>query len=174
MFMATHLVGFGAAGGDPLRTLTTVTVSIGITGGGAGPDTFKARLYTNSGSSPGTQIGSDSDTVDLHSTGTKTFTFASPPEFPAAGTYWVVIVPVSTTGDIFPDTVANSGSHACGTHATITSIAATGQVPASVGEEWRIGINVTLPVADVGLGSSPVANQRTMPNGNSFGMQFSI
>jgi hypothetical protein len=160
---------------DGGRKLSTVTVPIGIGGGGAGPDNFEARLYTDNAGSPGTQIGTSSATANLNTTGLKTFTFASPPTLPASGTVcWVVVVPVSVTGDIFPDTVAASASFACGQHATITSIAATGQVPATVSEEWKIGINVTEPVADVGLGGAATVNQRTMTNGNSFGIQFTV
>lgn len=167
-FIPTMCPSFG-------RTLSTVTVAVGISGGGAGPTTFEARLYTNNGGAPGTQIGASSNAVNLREVGTHTFTFASPPELPGTGTVcWVVLVSLSTTGDIFPDTVAASASFACGQAAAPTSISATGQVPASVAEEWKIGINVTEPVADIGTGGAATVNQRTMTSGNSFGIQFTV
>lgn len=63
-------------------------------------DTAVFRLYTDSAGSPGTQIGSDSDSVNVNSTGEKTFTFSGDDtDITSSTDYWVVFVP-STPGSI--------------------------------------------------------------------------
>ena len=63
-------------------------------------DTCVFRLYTNNAGSPGTQIGSDSDSVNINSTGEKTFSFSAGDAAITSSTdYWVVFVP-NTPGSV--------------------------------------------------------------------------
>lgn len=49
-----------------------------------------AKLYTDNSGSPGTQIGSDSATVNINAVGTFTFAFAAPPSVSLGASYWMV------------------------------------------------------------------------------------
>lgn len=80
-------------------------------------------IYTDNAGSPGTQVGSNSASVNLNSTGVKTFT-PTATGLSAATDYWVVIEDVSAaTGQVSIDGVNDQGStFATGSHDTITSI----------------------------------------------------
>ena len=81
-----------------------------------------AELFTNNAGSPGSQVGTDSDTVNLNTTGDKTFTFATPPSVSAATDYWIVFVDESTSGKI-DCSVEATEPHDNGFGDTITAIA---------------------------------------------------
>ena len=49
------------------------------------------EIWANSGNSPSTQIGSDSGTVSVASTGEKTVTFTTPVPIADVTTFWVIV-----------------------------------------------------------------------------------
>lgn len=103
-----------------------------------------AALYSDNSGNPGTQIGSDSDTVALSSTGVKEFSFSTQPSVSAATSYWIVITDTTAdgTGDVNISLCADQGSNfASGRDDTITDIAdASGSVGAAY--DWRMDILV--------------------------------
>ena len=102
-----------------------------------------AGIYANNSGVPGSQVGGNSDTVTLDSTGEKTYVWSSSvPALAAATDYWVVITDTtSTTGSVTLHTASDRGAgFESGRHDTITSIDdQSGSFPS--GEEWRIDIN---------------------------------
>ena len=102
-----------------------------------------ARIYTDSSGSPGTQVGGDSATVSLDSTGIKEFTWSTKPSISAATDYWLIISDTTGggTGNIQIRQCNDQGSSfASGKHDTITSIVDGGNIPA--GLDFRMEVTV--------------------------------
>lgn len=99
-------------------------------------DTWEARIYTYSGSSPGTQVGSASTPLSISTTGNKTFVFPSPPSIINATNYWLVFVPTASAS-LFFDTTANNAAYDSGRNNVIASI--TNNLPSS--EDWRVEVS---------------------------------
>lgn len=108
----------------------------------------RAFIYTDNAGSPGTPVGSGSDTVTLTSAGIKTFTFASPPSIAAATSYWVVLSDVSAgSGRVVIFEVADQGSaFATGWNDTITAV-----VDAGTAKDWRVQINIVASITNGAL-----------------------
>lgn len=98
--------------------------------------TYRAQLYSDSAGSPSAAIGSATAVVDMTTTGTKTFTFSTPPSITNATDYWIVFESISGVASLVIDTVANQAGFSSGRHNTITSI--TNNLPST--EDWRIVI----------------------------------
>lgn len=84
-----------------------------------------AKLYSDSPGQPNAQVGGDSDTVTLSSTGIKEFTWSSSaPTLSASTDYWLVLTDTTlTTGDVRLSIAADQGSaFETGRHDTVTSI----------------------------------------------------
>ena len=111
-----------------------------------------ARVYTDSAGQPGVQVGSDSDTLNLNSTGEKTFTWSSgAPGLSADADYWVVLSDTSGGSGQVELKVANDQGAAfeSGRHDTVTSIDdASGTFNSA--HEWRIRI-VVRPAGAAGV-----------------------
>jgi len=130
----------------------------------------KASLWTNSGG-PNTQVGGDSDAVNVTTTGEKTFTWSSSaPVLSAATDYWVVFTDQSSTGSFTTRSVADQGaSYASGNNNVITSI--TGPGMTGKGGDLKVEIIVAEPgnATRVLTGSVDISGQ---PDGTS--MKYKI
>jgi hypothetical protein len=94
MLKTTRLVGFGSGGG--VLTITKVTANVASVASAS--DTW-FEIWSDSGGSPSAQIGSDSETKDVNSTGDWEFNFTTPVPKPAAGSpFWVIIQ--ASDGDV--------------------------------------------------------------------------
>lgn len=102
------------------------------------------RVYTDSSGSPGTQVGGDSDAVNLNSTGDKTYTWSSnAPSLSAATLYWYIIVDTTAdgTGSISVEVTSSGGaSFHSGVDLTITSIADNSNSIPPVGEDFKMEV----------------------------------
>lgn len=88
--------------------------------------TAVARIYTNSGASPGAQVGLDSDPVAIDAAGVHTFTWSTKPGVTVGSVYWVIFSDstLDGTGSAAISLCADQGAaYASGFHDTITSIA---------------------------------------------------
>ena len=120
-----------------------------------------AELWSDSAGSPGVQIGTDSATVALSSTGEKTFAFATPPSVTTSTVYWLILTDEDGgTGSVQIDGITGTASHGAGYHDTITSIT-DGGIPPSATDEWRIGISL-VSASDMTLVSPAVAAAPSM------------
>jgi hypothetical protein len=61
--------------------------------------TFHAEVWTHDGTSPGSQIGSNSNSINFNSTGEKNFTFTDPTIIKGQ-TYWMIVVDDGSTGAV--------------------------------------------------------------------------
>lgn len=96
---------------------------------------YVARLYTNNAGSPGTQIGSDSGTVSISTTGQKDFNFTGTNAVLTAGTtYWLVFGYVSGSVNFSVSCCADQASYGSGKNNTTTSIID------NLGAELRVNI----------------------------------
>lgn len=129
-------------------TIATVRLSVAAVTASGG---LTARLYTNNSGSPGTQIGSDSGTVAVSSTGNVTLTFSSSPAMTSATVYWLVLV-ASGGLNINLDTVADTAGYGSGRNATITSIVDN----LGSGREWKVEINYGVGVNNLTVASTAV------------------
>ncbi len=101
-----------------------------------------AGIYTDNAGSPGTQVGGDSNTVGLTTTGDKTFTWGTKPTLAADTNYWLVFTDESTVGVVDIGICNDQGTpFLSGFSDTITSIADQ----LSAGNEWRFEILVEGP-----------------------------
>jgi hypothetical protein len=100
-----------------------------------------AELWTHDGTNPAAQIGSDSDSITLDSTGVKNFSFTDP-TVTKGRQYWMVMVDESTGGSVaMLDYTAHPQGMGAGRHDTITSIA----------DDWSEGMKMEITVdASVG------------------------
>lgn len=95
-----------------------------------------AELWTHDGTNPAAQIGSDSDSITLDSTGVKNFTFTDP-TVTKGRKYWMVMVDESTGGSVaMLDYTAHPQGMGAGRHDTITSIA----------DDWAEGMKMEITV----------------------------
>jgi hypothetical protein len=84
------------------------------------------EIWTDSAGSPGTQVEGDSVTINLNTTGVKTFTWsAATPTLSASTTYWAVFVDEGTTGvvQLYEDDDGDKTDFVTGASDTLTSIA---------------------------------------------------
>lgn len=105
------------------RTGTISTVSFDVTAVGTSYNSH-VEIWSDSGGSPSSQIGSDSDTIALSSTGTKTYTLTDV-SITKGSTYWAVLVDSSGggTGDVsFQKVNEHTPPYGSGRNDTITSI----------------------------------------------------
>jgi len=104
----------------------------------------KCELWSSDGTSPVAQIGTDSDTVNLNSTGEKTFTFPGSDAVVEKGAkyWWVTTDTDGGSGIVNPQHLADSYKQGKGTgrHDTITSI--TGHATASVDTDRAAEIKI--------------------------------
>ena len=101
-------------------------------------------FYTDSGGSPNTQVGGNSDSTNLNSTGEKEFTWSSnTPTLSASTDYWCVVTDVSAgSGQVSVRSAADQGSgFASGRADTIGSIS---DGSGSTTGDFRIEINLNL------------------------------
>tara|TARA_R110000744_G_scaffold190874_1_gene310075 strand:+ start:2916 stop:4616 length:1701 start_codon:yes stop_codon:yes gene_type:complete len=95
-----------------------------------------AELWTHDGTNPAAQVGSDSDSITLSSTGVKNFTFTDP-TVTKGRKYWMVMVDESTNGWVaMLDYTAHPQGMGAGRHDTITSIA----------DDWAEGMKMEITV----------------------------
>ena len=112
------------------------------------------ELWSSDGTNPVAQIGSDSDTIALDSTGQKTFTFSSTDAIVEKGKkyWWVTIDTSGGSGWVNPQHVHDSYKQASGTgrHDTITSIQghATASVDTDRSAEIKINTSAGEPTPD--------------------------
>lgn len=134
------------AGGLMLTINTTGTVDAVRLTVNVVTTAFNAQvsIWTDSSGSPGTQVGSNSDSVNLSSTGVKEFTWSSGSPSVTSGTvYWIVVEDVDdTTGDVDVSVCNDLGAgYASGRADLETSIAdGTNTFPTS--REWRFAIDI--------------------------------
>ncbi|MCH9019625.1 MAG: hypothetical protein IIA73_04595 [Proteobacteria bacterium] len=109
-----------------------------------------AKLYTESAGSPGTQVGGNSDTVNLDTTGDKTFTWSSNAPSLSAGTeYWMVLTDTTAAGDkVSLSCATNQAGFSSGRHDTITSIV---DESVSLNRELRCEIKVQASAVNMTL-----------------------
>lgn len=94
-----------------------------------------AKLYTNSSGSPGTQIGSDSNTVNIASSSTEyTFAFGTEPAIVNGTIYWAIVSCPSDSIAASIETMADQAGYGSGRNNTITSITDNGL---GYTEDWR-------------------------------------
>lgn len=78
------LGGVGAA----VLTINSITINVNAV---VGASNNHFEIWSNSSGSPVAQIGGDSETKSLSSTGNTTFNFSTPVPVPAAGnSYWII------------------------------------------------------------------------------------
>jgi len=95
-----------------------------------------AELWTHDGTNPAAQVGSDSDSITLSSTGVKNFSFTDPTVVKGRQ-YWMVMVDESTNGWVaMLDYTAHPQGMGAGRHDTITSIA----------DDWAEGMKMEITV----------------------------
>ena len=108
----------------------------------------KAKIYTDSSGSPGAQVGGDSDTLTLNSTGANTFTWSSnAPALSDSTSYWVVFTDITAagTGDIDLTVVVDQGvNYATGWHDTLTSITET----SPTGPDIKVGVVINVGTSE--------------------------
>ncbi|MEQ8356737.1 MAG: choice-of-anchor R domain-containing protein [Kiloniellaceae bacterium] len=132
-----------------------------------------ASIWTDNAGSPGTQVGGDSGVVNIVSSGTYSFTWASKPEISQGGTYWVVL---SDTGSglVVISLCADQGdgfaSGSADVIADITDVGPGGIPTAS--EDLRVKVLVETPssngvLALVGNGSDVAAAEQTVTTNNA-------
>ncbi|MCI0557535.1 MAG: hypothetical protein MN733_03490 [Nitrososphaera sp.] len=130
---------FRATTAGALSDVTIEITAVGTAGN------FHAELWSDSPGSPSAQIGVDSASVNIASTGNITFTWATKSNLILNTDYWIVIIDEGTTADVTGRTVANQGGFiASGKHDTITSIT-DNQLGSSL--DWRLRVNVERPIA---------------------------
>lgn len=103
-----------------------------------------AALYSDDAGKPGTQIGGDSDTRNLNTTGAHSFVWsANAPELVAGTDYWVVLSDTSGGSGRVELEVANDqgGGFKSGRHDTIASLD-DGTSSFSTAHEWRVRVAV--------------------------------
>ena len=138
----TRTWGIGSGAGDFMgfsfvAPATGVLSSVKIRSGATwAAGNLKAQLYSNSAGSPGTQIGSDSDSIAGAINSDLTNTFASPPSISSGVTYWIVWT-ATGTGDRIMSCCTDTAGYGSGRNNTITSITD------SLGVEWRVAVNYT-------------------------------
>ncbi|HEY0220026.1 MAG TPA: choice-of-anchor R domain-containing protein [Afipia sp.] len=120
---------------------------------------WTAYLYTNSGSSPGTQIGTASNSQAISAPGDVTWTFPAPPAIVSGTTYWIVLVPAATS-TIFFDTAADAAGYASGRNNTITSI--TNNLPST--EDWRCEVAYSTGASNMTLVTAAQTADATVSN----------
>ena len=101
-------------------TISTCKIDLELVN--ANSDVF-CQLYSENAGSPGSAIGSASDTVTLNSAPAEfTFTFATPPSVTNGTTYWMVLTDSSGSGNVRMEQAAHNASYKTGASDTITSI----------------------------------------------------
>jgi hypothetical protein len=102
--------------------------------GTVGAGNFHAELWSNSAGSPGSQIGSNSNT-QVGATNTNiTFTFAAQPSLTSGTTYWIVLVRDTGSGDCTTSCCPSQAGYGSGRNSTKTSLTD------NLGVEWRCEI----------------------------------
>ena len=99
-------------------------------------------MWSHNGTNPGSQIGNDSDTSNISSTGNKTITWSSKPTVNRGTYYWLVLVDEGSNGSINLNlhediTKPNWGSSR---HDTITSMAENTNISSS--RVWKCEIKI--------------------------------
>lgn len=106
------------------RTGNVASVKFNVQAAGIASSAVHCEVWSDNGGSPGSQIGSDSASITVDSTGIKTFTFSGTgPEVAGGKAYWYVFVD-GGNGDlnIFVHADAAHAGLGSGKHDTITSI----------------------------------------------------
>lgn len=80
------------------------------------------KVYSNNAGSPGTQVGSDSDTQNVTSGVNYTFTFGTPVPVTGGSDYWMVFAPSASNFSATIDTTGPVAGYVSGRNNTITSI----------------------------------------------------
>ncbi|PKR56335.1 hypothetical protein [Thalassospira lohafexi] len=96
----------------------------------ATPGNYHVEIWSNSGNSPSAQIGSDSASVNITTSGVKTFTWATGPSVTASTVYWVVLVPEGAYNITASTCATVAGFISCRDN-TITSLATGSPINAS-------------------------------------------
>ena len=102
----------------------------------AGSVNFTAELWSNSSGSPGAIIGTASNAVSMSTTGSKTFTFDTPPSISNGTTYWIILKNAGST-DVYFSVCTDQASYGSGRNSTITSITDDGL---GASQNWRVEI----------------------------------
>lgn len=141
----SHGLKFTASASGPVSAVRINVATVNASGN------YHVELWTDSAGSPGAQVGSDSDTLAISTTGDKTFSWtAGAPSLTGSTVYWVVIVWQS--GNIDIRSVADQGAgFASGRHSTITSI--TDGVNGYLGD-LKCEITITASAANMMLQSA--------------------
>lgn len=80
------------------------------------------KVYSNNAGSPGTQVGSDSDTQNVTSGVNYTFTFGTPVPVTGGSDYWMIFAPSAANFSATIDTTSPVAGYVSGRNNTITSI----------------------------------------------------
>ncbi len=148
---------------------TVVNASIAVVGVTAAI-TAEAAIYTDNAGSPGSIVGTASDTLVIGTTGTFTLVFSTPPAVTGATDYWIVFSDTLTTGNVNVSACADQGSaFATGRNDTITSIT-DGSGPTT--GDLRVKINIATAATNgrlalVGAGSSVAAAEQDVTTTNT-------
>ena len=137
-------------------TLTTASAYPSNTSAALQSSDFHFELWTDSGGSPGSQVGTDSETRTLtNSNQVEAFTFASPPALTSGATYWLVLVDENTNGYVYNSIVGSQAGFGSGNNDTITSMTDTGPTN-NASEDWVIGVENTAGPTNVTLAPTAV------------------
>lgn len=138
---------------------------------GSGPFNAVAKVYRDSGGSPGSRVGGDSRSLAMAVLGEKAFTWSSNAPHLTAGTkYWIVLSDTSTTPHssvAYLGVVNDQGAaFETGQHDTIGSISdASGAFPSTLDLHLRVtiaddGAKTILNLIGAGAGNEARATQR--------------
>lgn len=148
--------------------LTGVTVSFNA----------HVELWSDDGTNPSSQIGSDSDTVSMGSTGDKTFTPASDNVVEKGKKYWIVLPDEGTTGNVAVKYITgNYSGMGAGNNDTITSI--SDSLSNEIAMEIAIDTSAGEPTPDhetlVLINDTELANaSTTFPDNSQFARTISV
>jgi hypothetical protein len=95
MVFSNNLLFAAAAAASTSLTIVSGTVNVSAV---TSAQDLHFEIWSNSGSSPVAQIGADSETINVSSTGEKTLNFTTPVDITGVATFW--LVPVVSGGDV--------------------------------------------------------------------------
>jgi len=118
---------------------------------------FHFELWTDSSGSPGTQVGSDSETRNMTNTNThEIFSFSSPPSLSSGTLYWLVLVDESSNGYVYFDRITSSQpAFGSGDADTIAGLTDDGAANNS-GNSWKMTVENTASVGNAVIAPTAV------------------
>jgi len=104
------------------------------------PGNYHVEIWSNSVNNPSAQVGSDSSSVNITTSGVKTFTWATGPSLTSSTVYWAVLVPEGASNVTASMCAAVSGFKSCRAN-VITSLNATSEINASL--DFIFGVSIS-------------------------------